>query len=317
MRHTHALMLSFVLVATFSSAASEPAKSAEPATANTSAKPAVAKPARSSAEILAASAPGDWRDLPLDATFVMEIPSGPVVIELATEFAPHHADSIRRLVKAGYFDGLAIIREQDNYVSQWGDPAEGDARAKAKPVDMPKVPAEFDRALEGLKFTKLREQDSWAPQVGFVDGWPVGVDPKRGRAWLTHCYGMVGAARGEAVDSSDGSSLYAMIGPARGLDRNITTVGRVVQGIERLSSLPRGTGTLGFYEKPEQYTPIARARMLADIPAAERPKLQVLRTGTPTWQKWLDSRRHRGGWFVHDPAHVDLCGVLPPVRTTP
>lgn len=272
----------------------------------------------SSGEILAASAASDWRELAPESTFVMELPSGVVVVELADAFAPTHAESVRRMVRAGYFDGLAIIRVHDNYVTQWGDAEEDETKAKKKPADLPKVPAEFDRALAGLKFTQLPDADGWAPQVGFVDGWPVAADPKTGRAWLTHCYSMVGAGRGEAVDSSDGSSLYAVIGyPARGLDLNITTVGRVVAGIEKLSGLPRGTGTLGFYEKPEERLPIKRVRMLADIPAAERPKLQLLRTDTKTWEQWLDARRHRSGWFVHDPAHVDLCGVLPPVRTAP
>jgi peptidylprolyl isomerase len=274
-------------------------------------------PRPSSGEVLTASAPADWRAADPDWTFVMTLPSGPVVIELAPSFAPKHAASIRALVRAKYFDGLAVIRAHDNYVIQWGDPAEDDKEARPKPAGLPKVPAEFDRALAGLAFTELPDGDGWAPRAGFVDGWPVAADPKTGRAWLTHCYGMVGAGRGQEVDSSDGSSLYAVIGPARGLDLNITTVGRVLDGIERLSALPRGTGTLGFYEKPEQRLPIVRVAMLADLPAAERPALEVLRTDTATWTKWLDSRRHRSGWFVHDPAHVEVCGVLPAVRKSP
>lgn len=275
-----------------------------------------AKP--SSGEILAASAPADWRPLAPESTVVMTLPAGTVVIELADAFAPRHADSIRRLTRAGYFDGLAVIRAHDNYVIQWGDPEEDEAKARKKPADMPKVPAEFDRPLAGLALTVLPDVDPWSPKVGFVDGWPVATNPKAGRAWLTHCYGMVGAGRGNEVDSSDGSSLYAVIGqPARGLDLNITTVGRVVQGIELLAGLPRGTGPLGFYEKAEQRVPIARARLLADLPAAERPNLQVLRTDTRTWEAWLDSRRHRSGWFVHSHGRVDLCNVLPPVRPAP
>lgn len=281
--------------------------------------PPPAAPTLSSSEILAASAPSDWRAAAPDATFVMELPSGPVVIELAEAFAPVHTESVRRLVRAGYFDGLAIIRVHDNYVTQWGDAEEDETKVKPKPADLPKVPAEFDRASKGLAFTALLDKDGWAKQVGFVDGWPVATDGKKdGRAWLTHCYSMVGAGRGDAVDSSDGSSLYAVIGyPARGLDLNITTVGRVLLGMERLSGLPRGTGPLGFYEQAEQRLPIKQARMLADIPEAERPKLQVLRTDTKTWTDWLNARRNRSGWFVHNPAHVDICGVLPPVRTAP
>ena len=270
------------------------------------------------AEVLAAATPADWRVPDPNTTLLMEMPSGPVVIELASTFAPHHTASIVALARAGYFDGLAIVRVQDNYVTQWGDPEEDEAKLKAKPKNLPKPPAEFDRPLKGLAFTPLRENDGWAPQEGFVEGWPVAADPKKGRAWLTHCYGMVGAGRGDTVDSSDGGELYAVIGHAtRGLDLNITLVGRVLSGMERLSALPRGTGPMGFYEKAEQRTPVTRVRVLADLPLAERPHLEVLRTDTPRFQQYLDSRRYRNGWFVHSPDRVELCSALPPVRTAP
>jgi peptidylprolyl isomerase len=274
----------------------------------------------SSADILAASRPEDWRPVNPEQAIQMELPQGKVIIELAAAFAPVHAANIVKLTRAGYFDGLAIIRSQENYVSQWGDADDEDeGKARPKPAGLAKAPAEFDRPLKGLKVTVLPERDTWASKVGFTDGWPVAVDPKKGRAWLPHCNGIVGAARGNEPDSSDGSGLYAIIGHApRALDLNITTVGRVIQGMDKLSSLQRGTGPLGFYEKAAERTPITRARVLADIPESERPRLQVLRTDTATWQAWLNSRRFRGGgWFVHEPAKVELCGALPPVRTLP
>jgi len=287
------------------------------ATAVAASKPDPAK-LPSSAEVLAATQAADWRDVNPEDAVLMELPGGPVVIELARAFAPVHAANIVRLAQAGYFDGLAIIRVQDNYVTQWGDAEEDEAKAKAKPKDLAKTPVEFDRPLKGLDFRPLPERDAWAPQVGFVAGWPVGVDPKKGRAWLSHCNSMVGAARGNEPDSSDGSGLYTVIGHApRALDLNITSVGRVLQGLERLSALPRGSGNLGFYEKAEQRTPISRVRVLADLPEAERLRLQVLRTDTTSWKKWLDSRRYRGGWFVRSPDRVELCSALPPVRTAP
>ncbi len=305
-----------------SQAGAAPAHPATPPAA----KPAAAKPTGpaagkkpSSADILAASRAEDWRPVNPEQALQMELPSGKVVIELASAFAPAHAANIVKLARSGYYDGLAIIRSQENYVTQWGDPEEEDAKARKKPEPAAKVPAEFDRPLKGLKLTALPERDTWAAQVGFVDGWPVAVDHKKGRAWLTHCNSMVGSARGNEPDSSDGSSLYAIIGHApRALDLNITTVGRVLQGMDKLSSLPRGTGALGFYEKAEERTPITRVRVLADIPESERPRLQVLRTDTATWAAWLNSRRFRGGgWFVHEPSKVELCGALPPVRSAP
>jgi len=275
-------------------------------------------------EILATSPAGDWRALDPDNTLLMDLASGQVIIELAPRFAPAHAANIRALAHGGYWDGLAVVRVQDNFVTQWGDP-DGDDAAKAKPFPAgaaPKLPAEFsvplDRIGKSAGFAKLADVDGWAPRTGFVAGFPVAADPKNGQAWLAHCYGTVGAGRSDAVDSSNGAELYVVIGHApRGLDLNITVVGRVLKGMELLSALPRGTGAMGFYDKPEQRTGIQRVRLLADVPAAERPALQVLKTESATWAELLDARRHRGGWYVHSPNHVDICSASVPTRPTP
>ncbi len=90
--------------------------------------------------------------------------------------------------------------------------------------------------------------------------------------------------RDNPADSGGGTELYAVIGHApRHLDRNVTLVGRVVKGIELFSVLPRGTGDLGFYEKPEQRVPIRSIRVAADVPESRRTPLEILRTDTPTF----------------------------------
>src|SRR5437763_12975648 len=110
-------------------------------------------------------------------------------------------------------------------------------------------------------------------------------DPKTGKMWLIHCYGMVGAGRDAPADSGGGTERYVVIGQApRHLDRNVTLLGRVVQGIELLSAMPRGTAALGFYEKPEQRVPLKAMRVAADVPPGERSALEVLRTYTPTFE---------------------------------
>lgn len=286
------------------------------AAAKPAAKPIPAVKPRSGAEILAQSPDGHWRGLNPDNTLLMELPSGQVLIELAPRFAPRHVANIRTLAHGGFFDGLAVVRVQDNFVAQWGDPNADDV-ALAKPLGAAaaKLPAEFAVPLKGLPLARLPDLDGWAPITGFVDGFPVAADPKSGQAWLAHCYGAVGAGRSDAVDSSTGAELYAVIGQApRGLDLNITLVGRVLKGIELLASLPRGGPNMGFYEQAEQRQPIQRVRLLADVPPQERPALQILRTESQTWTDLLASRRNRGGWFVHNPKHVDLCGVTVPTR---
>ena len=264
------------------------------------------------ADVLAASTPADWRQIDAQSTIYMDLPAGRVIIELAPQFAPHYVANVEALARQGYFNGLWVERVQDNYVAQWGDP---DARKSVGNAQRA-VAAEFERPARGLSFMPLAEPDTYAPEVGFSDGFPAALDPKLGRAWLIHCYGMVGAGRDNDVDSGGGTELYAVIGQApRHLDRNVTLLGRVVQGIELLASLPRGTGPLGFYEKPEQRVPILAFKVAADLPEAQRVPLEELRTDTQTFAEYVEARRNRHEeWFKVPAGHIDVCNIPIPVR---
>ena len=278
----------------------------------------VAKPAMTYSELLAISKPVDWRALDLDNTIYMDLPSGRVVIEMSAAYAPAHAANIRALAREGYFDGLAIVRSQDNYVAQWGDPDEKNPR----PMKQGKrsLAPEFTRALDSkLAFTRLPDIDGYAPQVGFSNGFPVGRNPKNGQTWLAHCYGMVGAGRDNAESSGSGAELYAVTGHApRHLDRNITLLGRVVHGMSLLSTLPRGTGPLGFYENAGQRVPIKTLRVAADVPVADRTPLEVIRTDTPLFASLVEALRNRGGtWYKVPAGHIELCNVPIAVRPLP
>jgi peptidylprolyl isomerase len=282
------------------------------------ASPAAPPPYRPVSELLAASAPSDWRPLHAEDAVVLELPGGRVVLELAPAFAPRHAANVKALVRGGYLDGLAVIRAQDGFVVQWGDP-DGDDPRKARPFPPGaerKLPAEFTRPAADLPFHRLPDPDGYAPQTGVVDGLPAARDPSSGQAWLAHCYGAVGAGRGEEPDSSTGADLYVVIGQApRHLDRNITVVGRVVEGMEVLSVIPRGPPPMGFFEKAEQRIPIRRARVVADLPEAERPRLELLRADTATFDAVVEARRNRrDAWYRVPAGHLDLCLVPLPVR---
>jgi peptidylprolyl isomerase len=267
---------------------------------------------RTMTQVLADSKPSDWRALDPQRTLYLELATGRVVIELAPEFAPTHVENIVKLVREGYFDGLAIMRSQDNYVVQWGD-ADGKREIK---TGKKTLTAEFERNASGLAFTPLPDPDSYASQTGFVGGFAAARDSANGKAWLTHCYGTVGVGRDTDANSGGGTELYAVIGHApRHLDRNVTLVGRVVKGIELFSVLPRGTGSLGFYEKPEQRVPIRSIKVAADVPQAERTSLEVMRTDTPTFTALVESRRSRTDeWFKFQAGRVEVCNVPVPVR---
>lgn len=268
-------------------------------------------------EVLAASRPSDWRRLDPDNTVYLDFAAGRVLIELAPAYAPAHVANIKTLLRQHYFDGLAILRVHDNYVVQWGDPDSGD-KDKARSFGEAKrsVAAEFSQAIAKQPFVRLPDGDVYAPEVGWSGGFPVARDPKAGQTWLAHCYGMVGAGRDNAADSGNGAELYVVLGHSpRHLDRNVTLVGRVVQGMELLAALPRGSGALGFYDKPEQRIPLKRVRLGSELPDAERSTLELLRTDTPTFQALIETRRNRrDDWYLYQAGKVELCNVALPVR---
>jgi peptidylprolyl isomerase len=267
-------------------------------------------------EILAASPAADWRAVDPEDTVYLTLPQGRVVIELAQAFAPRHVANIKRLVRAGFYDGLAVVRVQDNYVVQWGDAQSthptGEGRLRLQ--------AEFDRRFGASEpFVPLADPDTYAPITGFAGDFPAARDPASGRTWLTHCYGMVGAGRDNDADSGGGPELYAVIGQApRQLDRNVTLVGRVIDGMELLSALPRGHGDIGFYQRPDERVPVLGIKVAADVPPDRRTAFQVLRTDSPTFAAVVQNRRfRRDAWYKVAAGHIDVCNVPLPVRVAP
>lgn len=311
MRLPTAVLLSSLVAAALAPVLAQTAAPAKPRTMQ----------ARTMQDVLDASQPSDWRELDPARTLYMELDSGRVVIELAPQFAPAHVANITAMAREGYWDGLAIVRSQDNFVVQWGDPY-GDDPAKARPLGSARtsLPAEFSTPIrDELPFVRLPDVDGWAPEVGFSDGFPVGRDPAAGIQWLAHCYGIVGAGRGNAPDSSNGTGLYVVIGQSpRQLDLNITTVGRVLEGMPLLAALPRGQGPGGFYEEPALRTPIRRIALAAALPEAERPRLERLDTASPSFAALVEARRNRAeAWYQRQAGHIDLCNVPLPVRERP
>lgn len=265
-------------------------------------------------EVVAAAPPKAWLTIPAEDLLVMDLKSGArVVMQLAPRFAPVHVANIRALAGGNYWDGATIYRVQDNYVTQWGN----NESEKPWPKGVvAKPPAEYSRALKGLAIKPLGSPDPYARAAGFADGWPIAYDPSRGWASLTHCYGTVGVGRGLDPDTGTGGELYAVIGHAtRHMDRNLAIVGRVIEGMEQLSALPRGTEALGFYKEQSSGVPFASIRLANQMRVADRPSYQVMDTNSPSFARYLHVRANRYDDFYRHPAGgVDLCNVQVPVR---
>jgi peptidylprolyl isomerase len=264
-------------------------------------------------DVLAAAPAADWEAANDGNVLLLEFAGGQkVAIQLANAYAPGHVANIHALVRDGWFERhAAIVRVQENYVVQWGDPTE----KAALPDDVEAAPTgSYERPGTPVGFRPLPFPDAYGATVGHAKGWPVATDGKA--HWLPHCPGIVGVGRNMPPDTGTGAELYVVIGHGpRHLDRNIAAVGRVLSGIEGLSSLPRGTGALGVYEKPEQRVKLVSARLAVDLPAAERPRFEVLRTESASFAKWVEARANRRDQFFVRPAGAaDICNLMPPLR---
>lgn len=270
-------------------------------------------PQKSPSEIIAEAPASAWEDVSPDDLIVFKLKDGTsFTMQLATQYAPIHADNIKKLVRAGWFDSAAIVRVQDNYVVQWGRP-----EGSVPPENIIKTPPpEYDWTLMPRDFKRLNYRDAYARQAGYLGSWPAANDGQK--AWLVHCYGMIGVGRDMAPDTGNGGELYTVIGHApRHLDRNITVVGRVVAGMENLTARPRGTEALGFYKEPAEQIGFVSAKIASDIPIAERPNYQALRTTTPVFENWLHARANRGGpFFIRAAQSVDICNAQVPIRAS-
>ena len=270
--------------------------------------------------VVAESPQSDWVEIKADDLLVMDLPAietikGPkqrrVVIQLmSAPFSQGWVGNIKKLAKAHWWDGTAIVRVQDNYVTQWGDPTE----KKALPADLMTVPeSAYNNALPA-KSSQKAKRDAYAGETGYAAGWSYASNGKA--AWPLHCYGAVGVGRNLSPDTGSGAELYTVIGHAtRQLDRNIAVVGRIVSGMEWMSSLPRGTGELGFYESPEERTTITSVRLASELPETERPRFEYMNTDSATFAKYLNLRANRHDAFYNVPAGgVDICNAPVPVR---
>jgi peptidylprolyl isomerase len=260
--------------------------------------------------------PADWKAIHPDELLVMTLAGERrVVIRLAPRYTPVHVANIRALASAHWWDGESVYRVHDNYVVQWGDASE----KKALPVGViAQPPAEYWWPRYDA-VTRLTQTDPYSTRAGHsADGWPLATNGKV--AWLPHCYGMVGVARDLKPSTGSGGDLYAVIGHGpRHLDRNIAIVGRVLEGIEHLSSLPRGTeGGLGLYKEVSQRVPITSVRLASDLPPAERPHFEYRAADNARFAAWVKARENREPPFFEVPAGgADICNVMPPVRRVP
>jgi cyclophilin family peptidyl-prolyl cis-trans isomerase len=296
----------------------------------------VQKQVPSPGEIVAAASASDWVTIAASDLLVMDLAADGagrsggkarrVVIQLMPKdlFAAYHLANVRILAENRWWDGTSINRVQDNYVVQWGDATE----KKPLPLGLSKIDESTYLTKEigtrkGRKYleknrpvARMLRNDAYAPYTDFEDGWPWASDLD-GYYFPIHCYGMVGVGRNLSPDTGTGAELYTVIGHApRHLDRNIALVGRVIEGMENLSSLPRGTEALGFYKTPEERVTITSVRLGNEISGL--PSYQYLSTESATFARYAGARvNRRDPFFIRPAGGADICNIPVPVRRAP
>ncbi|WP_271078538.1 peptidylprolyl isomerase [Aurantiacibacter sp. MUD61] len=284
--------------------------------------------------IVAASSADEWVAIDPDDLLVMQLaPDGAgnprtVVIQLIpAPFSQPWVANIRTLARAEWWDGTSVNRVQDNYVTQWGDVTE----EKPLPEGVTAPEASYAvGARDSCNFSSERGHRVFADcpigqfilpdvavvggHVGFEKGWPLARAEHS--LWPIHCYGYVGVGRGYAPDTGTGAELYTVIGqPQRHMDRNLAVIGRVIEGMQHLSSLPRGSGELGFYTEEEAHlrVPIISIRLGSEL--ADAPSSEYLSTDSESFAQYVHVRANRNDSFYRSPAGgVDICNVEVPVR---
>jgi len=230
---------------------------------------------------IGAAAPhADWRALDPGNTLVIETTKGRIVVEMAPALAPLAVARVKRLAREGVYDGLLFHRVIEGFVDQTGNPNNRDGGTSA----YPDLPAEFSARLPaGTPLSVVVARSDGIE--GFVGAVPVaGVSAAeqgrgsdhRPRVWGAYCEGVAGMGRLGGIDTAN-SEIFFMRAPARRLDHDYAVWGRVVEGQDVVRAIKVG-------EPPPDPDRMIRVRLAADLPPAERPRLEVADPAGPAFQ---------------------------------
>jgi peptidylprolyl isomerase len=231
----------------------------------------------------------DWRTPDPENVLVVDTSKGRVIVELAPWAAPAHVERVRGLARRGFYDGLTFFRVIDDFMAQTGDPRNDGTGGDETQADLD---AEFFfRRGRDLPFTSMGRiapnlEIPSTTEVGFVGGFAIRGAPSMqmmaaadGKApgWPLFCAGVLGMARATAPNSAN-SQFFFMRHTYPLLDTQYTAFGRVLSGLEVVRAIKTGEPVAAPQDA------MTRVRVLADIPAGERPRVQVLDTASPSFK---------------------------------
>ena len=304
MKKTMIALLATAALSTTACAAEDKAETAPTATTATTTSAAVTT---------GFNAPDEaWRELDPENTLYIDLEYGRVVLELYPEIAPLHVAQIKTLTRQGFYDYISFHRVIQGFMNQTGDP-KGDGTGDS---ELPDINGEFTfRRPPSMPVTLVGARDQGGKEVGvgFYKALPVATQPSS-QAMLTkdgkvaafglHCKGVTSMARTSDPNSAN-SQFFLMRDIAQHLDAQYSIWGNTVLGHEHLTKIKIGSKG----ENPDFVTDVMKkVQVAADVPAAERVKLQVLKTDSPAFKNYLKTQKKSDGTYP------DICDIRIPTR---
>lgn len=248
--------------------------------------------------LLAGLVTNPWHAIDPANALLVETTKGRIVVALEPRLAPHAVERVKRLARMHVYDGLLMWRVVDepgfNFV-QTGDPHNHDGDRSA----LPDLRAEFTTkiAANQIRFVRF----GLAPE-GFLGAIPVGASYASGKptVWGAYCDGVMGMGRERDVDSAN-AEIFFMRGTTRYFDHDYTVVGRILTGLDVIRAAAVGV-------PPKHPDRMLRVRVLSDVPASERPSIEVLDTRSSEFDRLVASARRAHG------ADFSVCDISVPVR---
>lgn len=256
----------------------------------------------------------EWIPISSENTVYFELETGLVVIELAPFMAPKQVQRFINLVNEGFYNNTDFYRVIDGFVAQGGDMS-GDKTSTFKNEMAP----EFTRKIkESSSFISVQKPGMLAPETGFLHGFPAGRDTSSGEEWLLHCPSTVAFARGNEAKWVT-PDFYIAIGQSpRHLDRNMSTLGRVVYGMPAVQQIKRASADAagGVITDAEQRTNIISATMGNKVASDKRLAIYVQNQLSEAAKNRITSARTRDNEFFHfkGNGNIDACYYSPRIK---
>ena len=237
-----------------------------------------------------------------------------MVLELYPEIAPLHVAQIKTLARQTFYDGITFHRVIEGFMNQTGDP-KGDGTGDSS---LPDIQGEFTfRRAPSMPVTLVGARAAQGGQeigVGFYKALPVATQPssqailtKDGKveAFGLHCKGVTSMARTSDPNSAN-SQFFLMRDISEHLDAQYSIWGNTVLGHEHLTKIK-----VGSKGEDPNFIPdvMKKVQIAADVPAAERVKVQVLKADSPAFKNYLKTQKKADGTYP------DICDIRVPTRS--